>query len=263
VPVKPNLVVVDIDGTVNRLGNAPPLDAADSLMQRLAQLNLSDDTEVVWLSWWPRDRIARLNQQLDLDFRILPLGNQPGGGKRHPLRIELLRANRERVAWLDDDEAAIDEALTELADLLVLQPDFSVGLTPLYLDSVVAYLDGADEAQLIAELVEAESWRWTDRVKPKHSYSRRTPTRFDKRGAEMRKAFLDELAAVAQRAEVKPRADESYGTRDGVRIDPWQLEDAVHAWAEHGLAIEFRPLSGRPGEIQLVGPQWEGADDGE
>lgn len=242
--VRPNLVVVDIDGTVNRLRSSAPMRADDPPIQRLAQLDRRDDTEVVWLSWWPRELIEHLNQQLDVDFRMLPLESRAGASKRHSLRIELLRANRERVVWLDDDEAVIDDSFAELADLLVLQPDSSVGLTPLYLDSVIAYLDGTDEAQLIHDLVEAEFWRWTERLKPKHCYSRRPATRFDNRGTLMREAFLEELAAIAQSAEVRPIANDTYGTRNGVRLDPWQLEDAVRMWAEQGLAIEFRPLLG-------------------
>ena len=224
---------------------------------------MRNDIEVVWLSWWPRELIERLNQQLDVDFRMLPLENRPGASKQHSLRIELLRANRERVVWLDDEEAIIDDSLAELTDLLVLQPDSSVGLTPLYLDSVVAHFEGANEARLIDALTQEESWRWTERVRSGHNYARRTPRRFDNRGTLMRQTFLDELAWIAQRVAVKPNADSSYGTRDGVRLEPWQFEHAVQLWAEHGLAIEVCALSGKPGEIQVVVPRWGGEDDGE
>lgn len=283
--VKPNLVVVDIDGTVNRLRTeafpgrepgwgddviehlgdtrGPRVHIHRGVVDKLARLNLRDDIEVVWLSWWSRHQVAQLNRSLGVDFRILPITDIRQGGKRHSLRIELLRANRERVVWLDDDEASTDEQLAALADVLTLEPDFLTGLTPLYLEAVVAYLDGADEADLIAQLVDAESWRWGERLKPRHSYSRREQTRFDNRGALMRKVFLDELAAIAQRAEVRPNADESYGTREGVRLDPWEFEHAMQLWAEHGLAIEFHPLSGKPGELQVVVPRWGGVEDAE
>lgn len=276
--VNPNLIVVDIDGTVNRTRSMAscerdsgwPADLVSmpgqthihqKLIERLAQLNQREDTEVVWLSWWPREEIERLNAHLNLDFRILPLENRPGGGKRHSLRIELLRANRERVVWLDDDEAIINDNLQSLADVLVLQPDFLVGLTPLYIEALSAYLDGSDEAGLIERLVRAEPWRWTEHIRPRHSYSRRPETRFDNRGTLMREVFLDEVASVARRACILPRADESYGTRDGVRIDPWQLEHAVRLWGEQGLQIEFHPLSGRPGEMQVHVPSADGEGD--
>lgn len=281
--VKPNLVVVDIDGTVNRLRSeafpSPESGWGDDMIERLggvsgtrvrihrgvvdklAQLDLRDDAEVVWLSWWSRHQIAQLNQSLDVDFRILPIADEGRGGKRHSLRIELLRANRERVVWLDDDEARTDDQLAPLADMLMLEPDFLTGLTPYYLEAAVAYLDGADETELIAHLVDVESWRWSERVKPRHSFSRRGETLFDDRGALMRQAFLEELASVAQRAQVWPRADKSYGTRDGVSIEPWQFEHAVHLWAEYGLAVEFRPLSGRPGEIRLHVQEDDDADE--
>ncbi|MDQ4214070.1 HAD domain-containing protein [Microbacterium sp. ASV81] len=284
-PVKPNLVVVDIDGTVNRLRSeaspspepgwdddvierigglsGPRVHIHRGVVDQLAQLNQRDDTEVVWLSWWSRHQVAQLNRSLDVDFRTLPVTDDRHGGKRRSLKIELLRANRERVVWLDDDEASADEQLAALSDMLTLEPDFLTGLTPLYLEAVVAYLGGADEADLIAHLVNAESWRWSDRVKPRHNYSRRMPTMFDNRGALMRKAFLEELAEIAQRAEVKPKTDESYGRRNGVRLDPWQFEYAAQLWAESGLAIEFRPLSGKPGEIQVVTPRRGGLGDGE
>lgn len=278
--VKPNLIVVDIDGTVNP---TPSMEfperqsgwSADlvstpgqthihrELIERLADLNRRDDTEVVWLSWWPRELIERLNAQLDVEFRILPLGSRPSGSKVRALCIELLRANRQRVVWLDDDEATTGASLEPLADLLALQPAFFVGLSPLYMETVAAYLDGADEDHLIHALVNAEAWRWTERIKPRHSYSRREATPFDNRGSLMREAFLDELIFAIQRAHVRPNADSSYGTRDGVRLDPWQFEHAVQFWVEHGLAIEFHPLAGKPGEIQVDVPRWGGEDDGE
>ncbi|MGH8953701.1 MAG: hypothetical protein ACRDVF_01675 [Microbacterium sp.] len=276
--VKPNLVVVDIDGTVNRTRSTafPERDSGwtsdlvsmpgqthihQKLIERLAHLNQREDTEVAWLSWWPREQIERLNAHLGLEFRILPLENRPGGGKAQSLRIELLRANRQRVVWLDDDEATTDPTLDPLADLLALRPDFLIGLTPLYVETANAYLNGADEAGLIERLVKAEPWRWTERIGPRHRHSRRPETRFDNRGTLMREAFLDELASVARRAHIHPKADESYGTRDGVRIDPWQLERAVQLWIEHGLQLELHPLSRRPGEIQLHVPLTEGDDD--
>lgn len=276
--VKPNLVVLDIDGTVN---STPSMEFSErssgwssdlastpgrthiyrELIERLVQLNQREDIEVVWLSWWPRDRIKDLNTQLNLEFRILSLENRAGGGKLRSLCIELLRANRQRVVWLDDDEATADTSLIPLADLLALQPDFFVGLTPLYIETVGAYLDGSDEAELIDDLVSAEAWRWNDRTRPMHSYSRREETHFDNRGALMREAFLAQLAAVAQRGRVQPNADESYGTRDGVHLEPWQLEHGVRLWAEHGLRIELVPLTGRPGEIHLHVPEPEGIED--
>ncbi|MFF7292015.1 HAD domain-containing protein [Microbacterium sp. NPDC008134] len=276
--VKPNLVVVDIDGTVNAMRSMEfperssgwTSDLASTpgrthihreLIERLADLDRREDTEVVWLSWWPRDLIERINAQLDLEFRILPLGNTCGCGKVRSLRIELLRANRQRVVWLDDDEATADASLTPLADLLALQPDFFVGLTPLYIETVGAYLDGSDEAELIDDLVSAEAWRWNDRTRSMHSYSRREEPHFDNRGTLMREAFLAELASVVQRGHVRPNADESYGKRDGVHLEPWQLEHAVRLWAEHGLRIELVPLTGRPGEILLHVPEPEGIED--
>src|SRR5690606_548984 len=151
--VKPNLVIIDIDGTVSPASStasperesgwtddivAPSRQSQihHELIDRMAQLDNRGDTAAVWLSWWPREKIEQLNRELGVGFRILSLENRPRPGKRHALRIELLRANRERVVWLDDEEATTDATLDPLAYLLTLQPDFFVGLTPLYMETV-------------------------------------------------------------------------------------------------------------------------------
>ena len=285
--VKPNLVVVDIDGTVNRM-HAEGLSSRDSgwsddvirrltrarsvkapaqvhihrdLILLLAEINRRGDTEVVWLSWWPRRQVERLNRALGLAFRILPMEERREEGKWASLRVELLRADREKVVWLDD-EGGVDTDLAALADLLVIQPDFLVGLTPMHIWAVIAFLDGADGRELVGAILEREQWRTDDRWRPKHGYMSRAdvPARSDP-GFAFRRVFLDELTTLLKRAQIRVSGSGEYGKRDGARIEPSQLEDAVRLWVEHGLRVEFRPMRGRPGEIQLHAPRTRDVDE--
>ncbi|TFV87399.1 HAD domain-containing protein [Blastococcus sp. CT_GayMR16] len=176
-PAPPPVLLLDVDGVLNAVCldlpegwqrgtyNGFVLSWDPTVTARLRALHESGRVELQWLTTWTENADKLLAEPMGLPRGLRTHGREdvlPTGfeGERRGIsgwwKLAAARALAEaepgrRIVWIDDDlaEQAADtsEWLAANAHVLVVAPDFFVGLTHAELDRVEAWLADSSEAR--------------------------------------------------------------------------------------------------------------------